>query len=49
MKRTLYDSRSIPVDVLFSLSDVPRGMFGDPAPEVVASDAPVPSSEQEEN
>lgn len=41
MKRTLYDSRSIPLDLLFTLSDMPRGMFGDPAPIVAEThDAP---------
>lgn len=40
MKRVLYDSRAIPLDVLFTLADTLRGMFGEPAPELVAQDAP---------
>ena len=43
MKRTLYDSRAIPLDVLFALADTTRGMFGEPAPEVVEPDAPEPA------
>ena len=43
MKRTLYDSRAIPLDVLFALADTPRGMFGEPAAELVDLDAPKPA------
>lgn len=43
MKRTLYDSRSIPLDVLFKLAEAPRGMFGDPVEPVAETrDAPSP-------
>ena len=45
MKRTLYDSRAIPLDVLFTLADTPRGMFGEPVAELVDMDAPKPAEE----
>ena len=41
MKRTLYDSRAIPLDVLFKMTDSPRGRFGDPdVPVCETTDAP---------
>lgn len=50
MRRTLYDSRSVPLDVLFRLADEPRGMFGDPPLELADThDAPqAPDHEQGE-
>ena len=48
MRRTLYDSRSIPLDILFNLAAAPRGMFGEAAPVIADTrDAPE-ASEQEE-
>lgn len=44
MRRTLYDSRSIPLDVLFDLVAAPRGMFGEAAPILAEThDAPKPA------
>lgn len=49
MRRTLYDSRSIPLDVLFELAAAPRGMFGEAAPIVAEThDAPLPPREPDE-
>lgn len=52
MRRTLYDSRSIPLDVLFNLAAAPRGMFGEAAPVLAEThDAPRPADtdDTEEN
>lgn len=52
MRRVLYDSRSIPLDVLFALAEIPRGRFGDPVEPIADTrDAPKPSDDvnSEEN